>query len=758
MNTIEIHVKGTVQGVGFRPFVYSLAQKYKLNGKVWNTSNGVEILLHGKQQDLNGFIEDLHNNAPPLARIDSVTVSPSSKSSISGFEIVESQSDPGSFLPISPDICICEDCRKELFDPNNRRYRYPFINCTNCGPRLTIIHDIPYDRSQTTMSVFTMCEDCRKEYINPENRRFHAQPIACPVCGPSITFFGHRDSISTGEEALAKAREFLSAGKIIAVKGLGGYHIACDARNLSAVTTLIERKHRSEKPLALMAFDEQTIEKYCEISANDSKLLNSYQHPIVLLQKNANCSLPDKLAIRQNCLGFMLPYTPLHLLLLEPGKYFSEVLVMTSGNMSEEPIAFEDNDAIQRLSPLVDGFLTHNREIKTRIDDSVASSVNNRTYLIRRSRGYAPDPIKLPFQLPEIIGCGAEQKNTFCLSRTNYAFMSHHIGDLENYETLHAYESGVKHYQNLFKVTPEIVATDLHPDYLSTKFGRDYASDSHIPIAQIQHHHAHLASCLADNSWDPFEPVIGCILDGTGYGEDGHIWGGEFLLGSYTSYSRKLHLREVPLPGGDSSIRNPSKIGIAYLLDAGLLDDHDLLPFKEYSESQIEVLLRQITQKLNTPLTSSMGRLFDAVSSIIGIRQKLTYDAQAAIELEYFCDSMENGRYKIELDDERFDTRTIIRSIVTDYHSGKDIGVISGRFHNTMAYLCLEACNIISHETKVRTVALSGGVWQNRTLLLKTIPLLETNGFLVLLHKQVPTNDGGISLGQVVITAKQKFG
>jgi hydrogenase maturation protein HypF len=451
----------------------------------------------------------------------------------------------------------------------------------------------------------------------------------------------------------------------------------------------------------------------------------------------------------------MLPYTPLHLLLLEKGENFPEILVMTSGNLSEEPIAFEDNEAAQRLSPLVDGFLTHNREIKTRVDDSVVSSVNNRTYLIRRSRGYAPDPIRLPFQLPEIIGCGAELKNTFCLSKSNYAFISHHIGDLENFETLHAYESGIKHYQNLFRVTPEIVATDSHPDYLSTKYGLEYADYSHIPSIQIQHHHAHLASCLADNSWDSVEPVIGCILDGTGYGEDGHIWGGEFLLGSYTSYSRELHLRDVPLPGGDSSIRNPSKIGISYLLDAGLQSDHDLPPYNEYSDSQLEVIQRQISQNINTQLTSSMGRLFDAISSILGIRQRVTYEAQAAIELEFFCDPSENGRYKIELDEKGFDTRTIIRSIVADFHSGKNLGLISGRFHNTMAYLCLEASNIISSQSNIRKVVLSGGVWQNRTLLKKTIPLLENSGFSVLFHNHVPTNDGGISLGQVVIAAKQ---
>ena len=518
-------------------------------------------------------------NPPPLAHIDGLESFQTEYSSFSKFEIVESSSEAISFIPISPDICICEDCRRELFDPANRRFRYPFINCTNCGPRLTIIKDIPYDRPKTTMAVFPMCEECQAEYQDPLDRRFHAQPVACSTCGPQLTFHSQGSVDVYGEGALQHARSMLKQGKILAIKGLGGYHIACDAANSTAVSTLIERKHRSEKPLALMAFDENIITKYCKISKEESDLLNSHQHPIVLLKRASHqSSLPEILAMNQNALGFMLPYTPLHLLLLEPEAGFPEVLVMTSGNMSEEPIAFEESDAFNRLASLVDGFLTHNRDINIRVDDSVLRIFDHKPYFIRRSRGYAPDPIRLPFEIPEILACGAELKNTFCLSKSNYAFLSHHIGDLENYETLRSFETGIDHYQRLFRVNPRLIASDLHPDYLSSKYACDQGTQEGVPVISVQHHHAHLASCLADNSWDSNEPVIGCIFDGTGYGSDGNIWGGEFLVGNYDGFSRPLHLKEVPLPGGDTSIKQPARIGISYLLESGIDLDSSLPP------------------------------------------------------------------------------------------------------------------------------------------------------------------------------------
>ena len=467
MTNLQISIKGIVQGVGFRPFVYSLAKKYKIDGKVWNTSRGVEIQVSGLPDSIAKFLDELRYNPPALARIDQIESSSIDTVFPPGFEILESQSNADDFLLISPDISICKDCQSELFNPQDRRFRYPFINCTNCGPRLTIITDIPYDRPNTTMAEFVLCPDCREEYGNPADRRFHAQPIACPRCGPSLTFRMKDGQTHYKEDAFIQARECLKNGMIIAIKGLGGYHIACDAKNQNAVAQLISRKHRSEKPLALMSFDELTITKYCKVRPADSQLLNSTQHPIVLLEKKTECSLPEILAPNQNHLGFMLPYTPLHLLLLEPDPDFPEVLVMTSGNISEEPIAHDDEDALNRLSPLVDGFLTHNRSIHTRVDDSVVHIFDGHPYPIRRSRGYAPNPIVLPVKIPEILACGAELKNTFALSRENYAFVSHHIGDLENYETLRAFESGIEHFQRLFRIKPELIVADLHPDYLS---------------------------------------------------------------------------------------------------------------------------------------------------------------------------------------------------------------------------------------------------------------------------------------------------
>lgn len=757
MDTIQISVKGIVQGVGFRPFVYALANNLNLTGKVWNTSSSVEIIVTGEKNTLASFTQELRNNPPPLARIDQLEFHRIDSQVSSKFEIIESKGDASSFTPISPDICICDDCRKELFDPLNRRFRYPFINCTNCGPRLTIIKDIPYDRSKTTMAVFHMCEVCQTEYKNPLDRRFHAQPVACSTCGPKLSFRAQGYSDIQGEDALNRARAFLKDGKILAVKGLGGYHIACDAANMAAVSTLIDRKHRSEKPLALMAFDESVILKYCQVSSEESKLLNSHQHPIVLLKRTLHdFSLPELLAKSQNSLGFMLPYTPIHLLLLEPDPGFPEVLVMTSGNLSEEPIAYEDGDAFNRLSPLVDGFLTHDRDINIRVDDSVIRIFDNKPYFIRRSRGYAPDSIRLPSEIPDILACGAELKNTFCLSKSDYGFLSHHIGDLENYETLRAFETGIEHYQKLFRINPQLIASDLHPDYLSSKYAKDRSEREGIPVICVQHHHAHLAACLVDNNWDSKEPVIGCILDGTGYGTDGNIWGGEFLTGNYEGFSRLFHLLEVPLPGGDSSIKQPARIGVSYLHEAGIEMDSDLPPVNFFTSLELKTLTAQIEKRINTPLTSSMGRLFDAVASIIGIRQQVSYEAQAAIDLEYFSDPNIADLYDFEIKNETINTIPIIQSIVKDWRLKVNKSIISAKFHNTIARVCTEACKNIRNVNGIASVALSGGVWQNITLLAKTKYLLEKESFSVLIHRQVPTNDGGISLGQLLIAANNK--
>jgi hydrogenase maturation protein HypF len=604
------------------------------------------------------------------------------------------------------------------------------------------------------MAGFKLCEECQQEYRNPLDRRFHAQPVACDKCGPQLTFRSSNSAELNREQALQAARLFIKEDKIIAVKGLGGFHIVCNAMNKSTVETLINRKRRSEKPLALMAFDLETIKKYCEVSSEEAKLLDSPEHPIVLLKKKSNINLPGNIATNQNTLGFMLPYTPLHLLLLEPEEDYPEVLVMTSGNLSEEPIAYADQDAEERLSSIVDGFLTHDREINIRVDDSVARVFNTKPYLIRRSRGLSPRPIKLPFELPEILACGAELKNTFCLSKSNYAFLSHHIGDLENNETLESFESGIEYYKRLFRVNPKFVAADLHPDYLSTRYAIDLSKREKISLTQVQHHHAHLASCLADNGWESEVPVIGVIFDGTGYGIDGTIWGGEFLVGSYKGFTRQLHLIPTPLPGGDSATKNPAKIGLTYLFQAGINLDDDLLSVEYFTKAQRSTLISQIENHMNTPMTSSMGRLFDAVSSIIGIRQEVTYEAQAAIELENICAPDVKEIYEIEIIDETINFLPMIQSIVDDFHTGLNKGIISAKFHNAIAYMSLQACRQIRLSTGVSQVALSGGVWQNMTLLGKTLPLLSQDRFRVMTHHQVPANDGGVSLGQLLIAAK----
>ena len=747
----QVHVDGIVQGVGFRPFVYNLARKNNLRGWVRNTSSGVDIEIVGKIKNLDGFLEVLRNGPPPLARIDAITIKPPESLDYPDFSIIHSQSNTGDFIPISPDVSICPDCQNELFDPTNRRFRYPFINCTNCGPRFSIIRDIPYDRPFTTMEGFEMCSACASEYLDPTDRRYHAQPIACAECGPSVVYSEPEIPLIRGEAAIHSARAALKNGKILAVKGLGGYHLACDATNLSTLDRLRERKLRSDKPFALMVFDLDTIRKFVHVDHEEETLLTSPQHPIVLLRKrNTNSSLAHT-APAQNYLGFMLPYTPLHLLLLEPAPGFPEVLVMTSGNISEEPISYEDEEAAFSLASIADCFLIHDRPIHMRIDDSVFRVVQGQPYPIRRARGYAPEPIKISQNLSQILACGAELKNTFALSRQKYIFLSHHIGDLENLETFDSFKSGIQHYHKLFRIEPEAVAVDLHPDYLSTRYGETAAREKNIPLIRVQHHHAHFAACLADNNIPCDNPAIGLIFDGTGYGTDGHIWGGEVLVGDYRHFERRFHLQEAPLPGGDIAIRRPSKIALAYLHAAGI-DWHDEFPpTSQFDSSELNTLKQQLIHNLNCVPTSSMGRLFDAVSSLLGIRHHVTYEGQAAIELESLVDPDENRSYSLGIEDNVITSLNLIPQILEDFRNGVHPGAISARFHNTLADISLEVCNMIRSETGIKQVALSGGVWQNITLLTKTMERLRSAGFVVLTHHQVPANDGGIALGQILI-------
>ena len=750
----KIKVKGIIQGVGFRPFVYGLAQKYSLTGWVRNSTSGVDIVLNGTELNMDRFILDLKNQPPPLARIDWLDSQEINPDGFSEFKILPSLAEEGEFVPVSPDMSICPDCQRELFDPADRRFRYPFINCTNCGPRFSIIKDIPYDRPKTTMAGFAMCPTCQDEYANPSDRRFHAQPIACPECGPQVWFENNTGQrLSEKEYAIKQTRQWLREGKIIAIKGLGGYHLACDARNENAVNLLRLRKKRSDKPFALMAFSVEHIRTFCQVSTAEEKLLSAPQHPIVLLQPRLENSIAASVAPAQNQLGFMLPYTPLHLLLLEPENGYPTAFVMTSGNFSEEPVAYEDADAKTRLSAIADGFLLNDRPIHMRVDDSVIHVVQDLPYPIRRSRGYTPQAVHLPQSFPQTLAVGAELKNTFCLSRDDYAFLSHHIGDLENFETLQSFESGIGHFKQLFRIEPKTIVADLHPDYLSTRYAQSYALEHDLPLIQVQHHHAHLAACLADNGWDTSEPVIGLAFDGTGLGSDGVIWGSEVLIGGYSDFTRRFHLSEMPLPGGDTSTRHPARIALAYLYACGLEWDSQLPSQKNLCSEERTVLRSQLIHHINTPLTTSMGRLFDAVSALIGIRQIATYEGQAAIELESMCDPLETSAYLIELYGSEILVKPLLEQIYTDWQSGTPIPLISARFHNGLANVLLAICQTIRAENSLSTVAFSGGVWQNITLLNKTLSLLNQAGFKTLIHQQVPTNDGGISLGQVMIAA-----
>jgi len=815
MQGTRIHINGIVQGVGFRPFVYGLADKLNLNGWVRNTSAGVDIQVDGTEAALTEFARALEHDAPPLALIASLEVATCPPNGFSSFEIIHSEPIPGAFQPISPDVSICDDCLRELFDERDRRFRYPFINCTNCGPRLTIIKDIPYDRPKTTMAPFELCPECAAEYEDPSDRRFHAQPVACEACGPHVWIeTGDRgpgadlavsSSVSQprselSRHAITQAQEQLNDGSILAIKGLGGFHLACNAANAEAVAELRRRKLRVDKPFALMMPDLETIEKHCFVSEAERQYLTSRQRSIVLLYRKPESNIAPEVAPGQNTLGVMLPYTPLHYLLFAGGSPKTKdraaptlapcplsALVMTSGNLSEEPIATDNEEARQRLGDLADAFLMHNRDIHVRCDDSVLretrfqESVNQKNpplpdtpspnYLLRRSRGYAPYPILLHRETPAILATGPELKNTFCLTKDRYAFISHHIGDLENYETLRAFEDGIEHYERLFRIQPEVLAYDLHPNYMATRYALERADNDGIATVGIQHHHAHIAACMAEHSLDGSKPVIGVSFDGTGFGDDGAIWGGEFLLADYNGYHRYAHLAYTPLPGGDKAIRAPWRMALSWLHTCGLAWDEDLHPVRWANTSDqrsvvsgqrvdsLAILSQQLKLLTNAPLTSSIGRLFDAVAALLGIRQTVNYEAQAAIELEALADPDETGHYPIPNSEYPIiDPTNLLTEIISDIRSNIPTPAISARFHNTLAEIVLQVCQQMRAEYGIEQVVLSGGVWQNMTLLRKTLELLSQDQFNTLIHKKVPANDGGISLGQAVIAAHQQVG
>jgi hydrogenase maturation protein HypF len=760
----HISITGVVQGVGFRPFVYNLATRLDLHGWVLNHSGGVEIEVEGPQRALQAFIVALRSEAPPLARVESLTVRPIPPNGTTDFEIRHSEREEGRYQLISPDVATCADCLSELLDPTNRRYRYPFINCTNCGPRFTIIADIPYDRPNTTMRVFPLCADCRTEYEDPADRRFHAQPNACPACGPHVWLTDAAGASLVGdgrradsEAVLAKARELLLAGNILALKGLGGFHLACDATDARAVRALRSRKRRPHKPFAVMVATLDGVKAHCEVPPAAERLLSSPQCPIVLLERRPCSSIVDEVAPNSHVLGMMVPYTPLHHILLRD---VGRPLVMTSGNLTEEPIAMDNDEALRRLAPLADAFLLHNRGIYARYDDSVwhiAPVAQGLPQPLRRARSYAPFPIRLPFKTQQIFASGPLLKATFCLTRDEYAFVSQHIGDMENLETLEHYEAALATYKHLFRLEPESVVCDMHPDYLTTRFAQQMARQIGMPAPyRVQHHHAHIAACLADNGRAPDAgPVIGVSFDGTGYGEDGAIWGGEWLVGDYRGFRRMAHLEYLPLPGGDAAIREPWRIAVAYV--CALLGAEGI-PAGAFPPDGSRIVCQQVEHRVNTPPTSSMGRLFDAVSALLGVRHEATYEAQAAIELEQVAARVGPEKalpypFDVEADDAGLIVRLqgLFEALMDEIERGTTVSEISLRFHATVAQMVMQVCDRIRAETGLKTVALSGGVFQNRLLLRLTVPLLEEAGFEVYLHRQVPCNDGGVSLGQAML-------
>jgi len=737
-----------------------MARRRALKGQVLNNTTGVLIDVEGEDCTIEEFIKEIKTNSPPLSLIESVERSDNlDLAHYQDFRIVESSSNGQKFTPISADIATCRDCLRELFDPQDRRYRYPFINCTNCGPRFTIIEGIPYDREQTTMRDFEMCAACRAEYENPLDRRFHAEPTACPQCGPCVSLVGADLSVRpdllrgrsapADKQAISRARHLLGDGKIIAIKGIGGFHLACDALNAESVERLRQRKYREDKPFAMMANSVEVIREYCLISKAEEDLLTSEPRPVVLLKKRTDAVIPEATAPRLDTLGFMLPYSPLHHLLLEN---LNRPLVMTSGNVSDEPICYDDNEAVRRLGKIADYFLLHDRRIHLRTDDSVTRVHEGRAMILRRSRGYAPQPIKSSFRFErEILACGAELKNTFCLTRENYAFVSHHIGDLENLETLQSFTKGIEHFKQLFHLQPTVVAYDLHPEYLSTKHA--LSLDLMQTKVGVQHHHAHIASCMADNSIEG--EVIGVAMDGLGYGIDGRMWGGEFFVANFLEAERLAHLEYVRMPGGAKAVREPWRMAAIYLQRTFGDDFLQLnLPFVQKMDRRVWTTLRQMTATgLNSPQTSSMGRLFDAVSSLLGLRDAVNYEGQAAIELETIAERTCTGGYEFEIDagEGVIKAEAVIRRAVEDLLAGVPPQKVSAKFHNGVARLIADvACNV-RDERRLNRVALSGGVFQNMYLLENVCRMLRRDGFEVFTHSRVPTNDGGISLGQAMV-------
>ncbi len=754
MKRLKIKVTGRVQGVGFRPFVYNLAKALSLRGYVLNSSKGVVIEVEGNQ--VEEFLQRLKQSPPPLSDIERVIVEEVSPMGEQDFRILESQEE-GSFTHVSPDVSVCEECLGEMLDKTDRRYLYPFINCTNCGPRYSITLSLPYDRPNTTMRVFKMCQKCQSEYDDPTNRRFHAQPNACPVCGPSLSFRLINKAFKgcVDEDPLQSTINLLSSGGIVAIKGLGGFHIACDALNERAVEKLRERKRKSNKPFALMAASVEIIKRFVLMDDREQELLESNRRPIVLMRKRPGCEIPEVVAPGNRYLGFMLPYTPLHYLLFysppgSPENPLFKCLVMTSGNLKEEPIIHRNDDALERLSGLVDAFLFHNRDIFMRVDDSVVK----KELFIRRARGYVPEPIVLPDDGPEVLATGADLKNTFSLTKENYAILSQHIGDMENYETLLFFQEVLENLKALYRIKPIAVATDLHPGYLS----RQWADSQTLPVTYIQHHYAHAMAVVAEHGLKT--PVIGVVFDGTGYGLDGRIWGGEFLWVDTEGFQRLAHLDYLRLPGGEMAIKQPWRTAVALLRGLYAEETEGFLKrlgfFERIDLKQIETVLSIAENEQFSPFSSGAGRYFDALSSIVSLVDFNTHEAEAPMALEAITLDGVDEVYPFDINEETIpmviSLRRCFQRAVDDYLQDVELEIIATRFHNTMAALIRDTVmRLKSRKGEVKEVVLSGGVFQNSYLLSKTLEYLADTGLKVYFHKSIPPNDACISLGQAYI-------
>ena len=743
---MRVRVRGTVQGVGYRPFAYALAAELGVAGFVGNDPAGVFAEAEGPVAAVAAFVAGLRDRAPVLAVVEDVTSVPLPPVGRSGFVIVPSAPDGPRLSPVSADAATCADCLVELWDPADRRYRYPFVNCTNCGPRFTVVTGVPYDRPLTTMAGFRMCADCAREYADPADRRFHAQPVCCPACGPALSLVDGAGRPLPGDP-VAAAADVLVGGGILAVKGLGGYHLAVDAAAEPAVAGLRERKHREERPLAVMAADLATAGRLVELDPTAVDLLTGRRRPIVLLPRRPDAPLAPSVAPGNRDVGLMLPYTPLHHLLAAAlGRPF----VLTSGNVSDEPIAYADDDAATRLAGIADAVLRHDRTIHTRVDDSVVRVTRGQATPIRRSRGYAPEPLSVPWPARRpVLGCGAELKSTFCLLRDRHAVLSQHIGDLENWETYRSYVEGIEHYRRLFDVEPALVAHDLHPDYLSTAYALEQFEQNGVEAVGVQHHHAHIASCLADNG--AIGPVIGLALDGTGFGPDGTLWGGEVLIADLTGFRRAGHLAAVPLPGGTAAIREPWRMAAAYLGS----DVDGALPVRQRHAEHWPAV---VSLAAGAVLTSSAGRLFDAVAAVAGVRDRISYEGQAAIELEQRVDPAETGGYEASVVEGVLSGADLVRAAAADVLRGVPAGVVAARFHRGLADGLVALVEQAREGSGLSTVALSGGVVQNVVLLTLLTDRLAARGCTVLTHSRVPPNDAGISFGQAVVAAARDRG